>query len=125
MLSEQLKSEIQTAYTHLLDAKGYKARFCQKQMIADIANTIGSIDVDEKGDRVTDNNICVIEAGTGTGKTIAYAIASLPIAKALGKTLVISTATVALQEQIVFVDLPDIMVHSGCLLYTSPSPRDS
>ena len=113
MLSDELKAEIQAAYTRLLEAKGYKARSCQKQMIADIARTLGNIEVDGEGERTTENNICVIEAGTGTGKTIAYAIAALPIAKALGKTLVISTATIALQEQIVFVDLPDIARHAN------------
>jgi ATP-dependent DNA helicase DinG len=113
MLSDELKTEIRTAYTQLLDAKNYQARYCQKQMIADIANTLGSIEVDSEGQRLTETNICVVEAGAGTGKTIAYAIAVLPIAKALGKTLVISTATVALQEQIVHIDLPDIMRYSG------------
>lgn len=113
MLSDEVKTDIQTAYSALLDAKGYQARSCQKQMIADIANTLGSIEVDENGERTTDNNICVIEAGTGTGKTIAYAISALPIAKSLGKRLVVSTATIALQEQIVLVDLPDLKKHSG------------
>ncbi len=51
--------------------------------------------------------------GTGTGKTVAYAIASIPTAKAAGKRLVIATATVALQEQIVYKDLPDLMRNSG------------
>ena len=55
----------------------------------------------------------VVEAGTGTGKTIAYTLAVLPIAKALGKKVVLATATVALQEQIVLRDLPDILRHSG------------
>ncbi|MBV1876119.1 MAG: ATP-dependent DNA helicase DinG [Pseudomonadales bacterium] len=113
MLEDALKKEIQTAYSSLLSAKGYKARACQKQMVADIANSIGNIEVDDEGQRITEENICVVEAGTGTGKTIAYAIAALPIAKALSKRLVISTATIALQEQIVYVDLPDIMQHSG------------
>ena len=56
---------------------------------------------------------CVIEAGTGTGKTIAYTLAAIPVAQALGKSLVISTATIALQEQLVLKDLPDIRKHSG------------
>jgi len=113
MLSDEVKTDIQTAYSALLDAKGYKARSCQKQMIADIANTLGNIEVDDNDDRISDDNICVIEAGTGTGKTIAYAISALPIAKSLGKRLVVSTATIALQEQIVLVDLPDLKKHSG------------
>ena len=81
MLSDELKTEIQFAYTKLLDAKGFRARNCQKQMVADIANTLGNIEVDEEGGRISKDNVCVVEAGTGTGKTIAYAIAVLPIAK--------------------------------------------
>ena len=105
MLTEALKEEIQTAYSRLLEEKGYRARQCQKIMIAEIARTLGNVP--------EDNSICVVEAGTGTGKTIAYAMASIPIAKQLKKKIVIATATVALQEQIVYQDLPDIRLHSG------------
>ena len=113
MLSDDLKDEIQAAYTRLLSEKGYRARHCQRLMIADIARTIGNVETNDEGERLEGPNICVVEAGTGTGKTIAYAIAALPIAKALGKRLVISTATIALQEQIVNLDLPDIRKHAG------------
>lgn len=113
MLGDALKEEIQAAYSRLLSAKGYKARYCQRLMIADIARTLGNVEVNESGDRLPGPNICVVEAGTGTGKTIAYAIAALPIAKAMGKRLIISTATVALQEQIVYLDLPDIRKHAA------------
>jgi len=78
-------------------------------MIAAIANTLGNLDAEDE-ERA---NLCIIEAGTGTGKTIAYALAAIPIAQALGKSLVFSTATVALQEQIVFTDLPDIKRHAN------------
>ncbi len=105
MLSEDLKSAIQGAYSRLIDEKGYRPRRCQKQMIASIANTLGST--------TEDGNICVVEAGTGTGKTIAYALAAVPLAQAQKKKIVISTATIALQEQIVFQDLPDIREHAG------------
>lgn len=113
MLSSSLKKEIQQAYTSLLQNKGYSARYCQRRMIADIANTLANIEVGDEGERTSDHHVCVVEAGTGTGKTVAYAIACLPLARALGKKLVISTATVALQEQIVLRDLPDIARHSG------------
>ncbi|NQV63866.1 MAG: ATP-dependent DNA helicase DinG, partial [SAR86 cluster bacterium] len=73
MISAELKSEIQVAYSRLLEEKGYTSRHCQRQMIADIANTLGSIEVDADGDRLSSNPICVVEAGTGTGKTVAYA----------------------------------------------------
>ena len=52
-------------------------------------------------------------AGTGTGKTIAYALATIPIAKQLKKKIVVATGTVALQEQIIYQDLPAIREHSG------------
>lgn len=113
MLSDDHKHAIQGAYSQLLDSKGYAARFCQRKMIADIANTLGNIEMGEDGVRTGGNHICVVEAGTGTGKTVAYVLAALPLAQALGKKLVIATATVALQEQIVLKDLPDIAAHSG------------
>jgi ATP-dependent DNA helicase DinG len=112
MLDEEIKAAIQSAYSRLLEAKGYSARYCQKLMIADIARTLGAIESDSNGDRLEGPHIAVLEAGTGTGKTIAYALAAIPLATALDKTLVISTATVALQEQIVFTDLPDIKRHA-------------
>lgn len=113
MLSDDHKQEIQSAYSRLLESKGYAARYCQRKMIADIANTLGNIETDADGDRTSGGHICVVEAGTGTGKTVAYAVSALPLAKALGKRLVIATATVALQEQIVLKDLPDIAHHTG------------
>ncbi len=113
MLTEDMKQEIQQAYSALLTSLGYTARYCQRRMIADIANTLGNIEVGDAGERVSENHICVVEAGTGTGKTVAYAVAALPLARALGKRLVIATATVALQEQIVLRDLPDISVRTG------------
>lgn len=57
--------------------------------------------------------IVAIEAGTGTGKTAAYCLAAIPIAEALEKTVVIASATVALQEQIVMRDLPDLAEGAG------------
>ena len=55
----------------------------------------------------------MVEAGTGTGKPIAYLVSALPVARARGKKLVLASATVALQEQLLFRDLPDVMRHSG------------
>ncbi len=108
MLTDELKQTIQQSYTTLLESKGLKARYGQRLMIAEVARTLTSRDAGSK-----DAPICVVEAGTGTGKTIAYALAAIPIAQALEKSLVISTATVALQEQIVYKDLPDILNHCG------------
>ena len=72
-------------------------------MIACVAKTVSQ----------SESRIAIIEAGTGTGKTASYCLASIPIALNQGKRLIISTATVALQEQILFQDLPDIKKNAG------------
>jgi len=102
-LSTELKHEIQEGYSAWLEARQFRARRGQREMIAHIARTL-------TGDA---RRIIAIEAGTGTGKTAAYCLATVPIARALGKTVVISSATVALQEQVVLRDLPDLKEHAG------------
>ncbi|WP_407362001.1 ATP-dependent DNA helicase DinG [Pseudomonas luteola] len=113
MLSAELKSQIQGAYTRFLEAKSLKPRYGQRLMIAETAKGLGAIRQDDEGRRVGDPAVVAVEAGTGTGKTVAYSLAAIPAAKAAGKRLVIATATVALQEQIVNKDLPDILRNSG------------
>ncbi|WP_444935040.1 ATP-dependent DNA helicase DinG [Microbulbifer sp. JTAC008] len=117
MLNEKHKSAIQGAYSQFLSGRGLKARYGQKLMVAAIARSLGSIAQNASGERDSDKtdgeHICVVEAGTGTGKTVAYLLASIPLAQAQDKTLVISTATVALQEQIIHKDLPEVARHSG------------
>lgn len=56
-------------------------------------------------DALQKNKILCIEAPTGTGKTLSYCIGS-HFAKSKKNTIVISTATIALQEQLVKKDLP-------------------
>ncbi|MBB2495165.1 ATP-dependent DNA helicase DinG [Aquipseudomonas ullengensis] len=113
MLSPELKSQIQGAYSRFLEAKSLKPRYGQRLMIAEIAKVLGTIQHNDEGQRDGEAAVVAVEAGTGTGKTVAYALASIPIAKAAGKRLVIATATVALQEQIVHKDLPDLLRNSG------------
>ena len=113
MLSTELKSQIQGAYSRFLEAKSLKPRYGQRLMIAEVAKVLGAISVDDEGKRLGEPAVVAVEAGTGTGKTVAYSMATIPTAKAAGKRLVIATATVALQEQIVHKDLPDLMRNSG------------
>jgi len=113
MISTALKSQIQGAYSRFLEAKSLKPRYGQRLMIAEVAKVLGDIEVDDEGRRSGDPAVVAVEAGTGTGKTVAYSLATIPAAKAAGKRLVIATATVALQEQIVHKDLPDLMKNSG------------
>ncbi|HEX4338560.1 MAG TPA: ATP-dependent DNA helicase [Polyangiaceae bacterium] len=49
-----------------------------------------------------DDHVLLAEAGTGTGKTLAYLVPAI----LSGRKIVISTATRALQEQIFYKDLP-------------------
>ena len=51
---------------------------------------------------LTDNRKLIVEAGTGTGKTLAYLVPAL----LSGRRVVISTNTKALQEQLFFRDIP-------------------
>lgn len=50
----------------------------------------------------------VIEAGTGTGKSLAYLLPSLLFAKANHTKVVISTHTINLQEQLLQKDIPQL-----------------
>jgi ATP-dependent DNA helicase DinG len=117
MLPDQIKEEIQQAYKQILASKSLRPRYGQRLMIAEIARSLASIEADEgEVDTETDRApgpVCVIEAGTGTGKTLAYVLGTLPLARHLGKKVVLATATVALQEQVTLRDLPDIAKHSG------------
>lgn len=113
MLNDDLKGNIQTAYRRFLAEKGLKPRWGQRLMIAEVAKTVGGIESNEEGERTTDEHVIVVEAGTGTGKTVAYLLATIPVARAFGKSLVVSTATVSLQEQLLHKDIPEVLAHSG------------
>lgn len=103
-IPESIRSAIQTSYSALLEQQGFKARWGQKQMIAAISRSLcGFLDNAE-----TDTRISVTEAGTGVGKSIGYLIPAINIAQAQDKKLVVSTATAALQDQLVNQDLPSI-----------------
>ena len=116
MLDKALKSQIQQAYSTFLDKRGLKPRFGQKMMIAEVAKLLGGIEQDAEGKRKSDNHVCVTEAGTGTGKTLAYLLVSVPVAKAQKKKVVVATATVALQEQLIMKDLPQLVTDAGISL---------
>ena len=56
---------------------------------------------------LTDKRHLIVEAGTGTGKTLAYLVpALLP-----GKRIMVSTGTKTLQEQLFFKDVPFLQQH--------------
>jgi ATP-dependent DNA helicase DinG len=58
-------------------------------------------------DAFTDKHHAVVEAGTGTGKTLAYLLPAI----CSGRRVVISTATKSLQEQLYQKDIPFLQKH--------------
>lgn len=56
----------------------------------------------------SDGQILLVEAGTGTGKSLAYLTPAVLKSVALGERTVVATHTVALQEQLWLKDLPQV-----------------
>lgn len=107
MLSDSLKKEIRNNYDLITQSlPQFKARKAQNYLVAEIAKVLA-------GEYDKSRRILVAEAGTGIGKSLAYILASLPVALRNNKKLIISTATVTLQEQLVKKDLPFFIQHSA------------
>ncbi|MCG9129736.1 DEAD/DEAH box helicase [Candidatus Poribacteria bacterium] len=54
----------------------------------------------------TDSEHLIVEAGTGVGKSFAYLIPAISLAYRTEQTVVVSTNTISLQEQIITKDIP-------------------
>ena len=107
MLSEKIKQVIRTSYKTIGEnLVNFNPRKQQTFLIAEIAKTLA-------GEYSKERKIITIEAGTGTGKSLAYSLGAIPLALSRQKIVCISTATVALQEQLVDKDLPFLKKHAG------------
>lgn len=73
------------------------------------------------GNALTTGEHLAVQAGTGTGKSLAYLVPSLRHAVDTGRTVVVSTATIALQNQLVDRDLPRLSAALEPSLGVSPS----
>lgn len=62
---------------------------------------------------LTDSHHLLVEAGTGTGKSLAYLIPAVLYAKAADDRVVVSTHTVALQDQLAHRDFPLLQTALG------------
>ena len=93
-----MPSEVATETTGLLaaavEALGGSTRDGQVRMANAVAHAI------DTGEHLA------VQAGTGTGKSLAYLVPAVAHAVETGKTVVVSTATIALQRQLVERDLP-------------------
>ena len=63
----------------------------------------------------------LVQAGTGTGKSLAYLVPAILHAQATGKPAVVATATLALQAQIVDRDMPRLADALAPLLRRRPT----
>ncbi|MDX1810522.1 MAG: DEAD/DEAH box helicase family protein, partial [Gammaproteobacteria bacterium] len=105
MQTQAFKNHIQALYRDISGSlTGFRNRYTQRLFIAEIVKTLTNSQHVEK--------LLVVEGPTGTGKTLAYLIACIPSAKELNKKLVLSTATVALQTQLLEKDIP-LVTHSN------------
>ncbi|CAM4156162.1 ATP-dependent DNA helicase [Helcobacillus massiliensis] len=68
-----------------------------------------------------DKRHLLVQAGTGTGKSLAYLVPALAYAVENDAPVVISTATIALQNQIVEKDLPRLVDALAPMLERTPS----
>ena len=62
-----------------------------------------------------------VQAGTGTGKSLAYLVPAVRHALTTGSTVVVATATIALQRQLIDRDLPRLVTSLAPLLDREPS----
>ncbi len=74
----------------------YEHRPQQVEMLTSVARTLNH------------GGQLIVEAGTGTGKSMAYLIPAAAIAVRRGQPVVISTNTINLQDQLFYKDIPDL-----------------
>ena len=117
MLTDLEKNAIRDHYQNIgKNLPGFRPRASQREMIAAIANAFSRTLTREEGEEAPKRegeSIAVIEGPTGVGKSLAYLLAGGIMAQTRGKRLIVSSATVALQEQLVDRDLPFLVEKSG------------
>lgn len=96
-ISNTLKEQISSWYKNLQEqVDNFLPRKAQREMIAEVARCL-------HGDNYRH---LIIEAPTGVGKTLSYLLPGIAVARENNKSLVVSTANIALQDQIFNKDLP-------------------
>jgi len=88
------QAKVRSALDAAVAAIGGKPRVGQMEMAEAVANALAN------------RHHLLVQAGTGTGKSLAYLVPAL----AHGKKVLVATATLALQRQLVERDLPRIKV---------------
>jgi ATP-dependent DNA helicase DinG len=88
-----LSAQVRAALEAAVSAIGGKPRDGQIEMAEAVANAL------------TDRHHLMVQAGTGTGKSLAYLVPAL----VHGRKVLVATATLALQRQLVERDLPAVV----------------
>ncbi|UPQ87034.1 ATP-dependent DNA helicase DinG [Vibrio sinaloensis] len=100
MITSKAQQAIRSSYKNLqYQLDHFVPRRAQNYLVAEIAKTLC-------GEYHKSTRMIVAEAGTGIGKSLSYLMATIPVAVFNRRKVVISTATVALQEQLLNKDLP-------------------
>ena len=117
MLTDLEKNAIRDHYRAISEnLPQFRPRAAQRQMIAAVANAFSRSKTCAEGEeppKREGESIAVIEGPTGVGKSLSYLLAGGIMAQTRGKRLIVSSATVALQEQLVHRDLPFLVGNSG------------
>jgi ATP-dependent DNA helicase DinG len=101
--------DIATLLAAAVDAIGGAERSGQVKMAEAVAHAI------DTGEHLA------VQAGTGTGKSLAYLVPAARHAAAQGGAVVVSTATIALQRQLIDRDLPRLAAALEPLLGRAPT----
>lgn len=97
---KNIQDSIRNSYQNLQNQlENFIPRRAQNFLVAEMAKTLC-------GAYHKSTQMLVAEAGTGIGKSLSYLMAVIPVAVVNKRKVVISTATVALQEQLLNKDLP-------------------
>lgn len=94
---DQLAEKLQPGGEFAQCFPGFEHRSQQVQMLRSIAEALSQ------------GKHLMVEAGTGIGKSLAYLIPSAYWALQNGERVVISTNTIALQDQLIHKDIPDML----------------
>ena len=90
---------------------GFRPRAGQREMAERVALALHDVTLGEHPE--PQRAVAVIQAGTGVGKSAAYLTTAVTLALARKTRVVVSTATVALQEQLMTKDLPALAAVLG------------
>jgi len=103
MLTQQTKSRIETAYASML-GNGLNKRPGQARMIEEVARTLALAG----NDNATENRVSLVNAPTGTGKTLSYLLPRCCARRGAGNCPLggCEPTSVALQRQLADKDVP-------------------